>query len=561
MLLNVLRLPTHGRNYKDKQIISQLLLVIFQFLIANVKHSCQDYKYFTELGSKDHDMLLTMAKYMHVVTFKPNERMNKLPFQKLGTGTQQNTDQFRQVGVVNSGKWLYQLSLHLKIPLHASFVTGPLDTVYCLTLPTEVYNNCIATQFKKELQENIKFLCQCGFGNLMQQNQIILLASKIKSFKVKSNTILCKQDQKCNHIFFIKSGSVKIIRDLAFYSKQKYDDSSNPSIFKDDPLKLTLNESSHHSLNESISTTQNINITDNPYQQIKVFNTINMQKPEMHSIQLNQLGTYQSFGVAYSVKDEEAIDIVHGEMLREDFDMNDALNYSVMSVMPCEMLKIKKRYFLCFVQERALMTYKSNLVTIYPDWTLRKHYLQNEEWKSYKKYFLSERLDEIKVLNSKRLKYLYGNQNAILRSESSTTSDGQTRQMSEYSDQKVKVDLSCLQRNQGFSAIPAALRLRATSQRNFNEKSHLSITRNQTSIQPLANSVQQNILATMNRKYIREQNIMIENVKLKTSKNHFLENKDFYSKKRQEIKFALNQNDKANEAYQNLHKTLNKLVD
>ena len=75
------------------------------------------------------------------------------------------------------------------------------------------------------------------------------------------------------------------------------------------------------------------------------------------------------------MKDEEAIDIVHGEMLREDYGINEALNYSVMSVMPCEILKIKKRYFTSFVQERALITYKSNLITLYPDWTMRKHYI------------------------------------------------------------------------------------------------------------------------------------------------------------------------------------------
>ena len=36
----------------------------------------------------------------------------------------------------------------------------------------------------------------------------------------------------------------------------------------------------------------------------------------------------------FSINDEEAIDIVHGEMLRQDFDFMDKLNYSVIAAMP-----------------------------------------------------------------------------------------------------------------------------------------------------------------------------------------------------------------------------------
>jgi hypothetical protein len=76
-------------------------------------------------------------------------------------------DQQRYVGVVKPGMWLYQLSLQLKIPLHTSFVAGPVSSVHCITLPLGIYNECIGNQRKKETQDAIFFMWQCGFGRLM----------------------------------------------------------------------------------------------------------------------------------------------------------------------------------------------------------------------------------------------------------------------------------------------------------------------------------------------------------------------------------------------------------
>ena len=50
----------------------------------------------------------------------------------------------------------------------------------------------------------------------MPQNNLVLLASKMKYVKVKSHTIICKQGLPSSHIYFIKSGCVKVVKDLAF---------------------------------------------------------------------------------------------------------------------------------------------------------------------------------------------------------------------------------------------------------------------------------------------------------------------------------------------------------
>ena len=66
--------------------------------------------------------------------------MSKLPFMKQHSIADPNQ---RYVGMVKPGKWLFQLSYQLKLPLNASFVAGPLETVFCLTMPPSSYNSFV----------------------------------------------------------------------------------------------------------------------------------------------------------------------------------------------------------------------------------------------------------------------------------------------------------------------------------------------------------------------------------------------------------------------------------
>lgn len=56
-------------------------------------------------------------------------------------------------------------------------------------------------------------------------------------------------------------------------------------------------------------------------------------------------------------------------------------------------------------------------------------------------------VNQMKIMNSKKLKYLYGNQNAILNSDRSVESTMKKEEKEDYKDNKVNVDLSYLKRN------------------------------------------------------------------------------------------------------------------
>ena len=130
--------------------------------------------------------------------------------------------------------------------------------------------------------------------------------------------------------------------------------------------------------------------------------------------------TYQSFGAPYSICDEEAVDIAYGEMLRDNFDIYDKLNYSVISMIPTELYFISKSNFLSFIKEPTLSIYNANLITLHPDWVLRKCYINNTGWQTYKRDIVDQKIFEMKVINGGKNKFLYGN-NAALGNSTSTS--------------------------------------------------------------------------------------------------------------------------------------------
>ena len=153
--------------------------------------------------------------------------------------------------------------------------------------------------------------------------------------------------------------------------------------------------------------------------------------------------TFQSFGAPYSLCDEEAVYIAYGENLRDNFDIYDKLNYSVISMIPTEVYYISKENFLSFVKEPTLSIYNANLITLHPDWVLRKCYINNTGWQTYKKDIVDLKINEMKVVNGSKNKFLYGS-NAVLGSSRSTT----RVQKKYHQDFKVNVDLSYLKRNE-----------------------------------------------------------------------------------------------------------------
>jgi CRP-like cAMP-binding protein len=102
----------------------------------------------------------------------------------------------------------------------------------------------------------------------------------MKTVKVKSNSIVCKQDQECKSIYFIKSGRVKLVRDIAFHPTHKYESAKSNEIYREDPLRSKINPSQLIGKR----TSEMSSISENPYNGTFTAKVMENAKPEIHSI-------------------------------------------------------------------------------------------------------------------------------------------------------------------------------------------------------------------------------------------------------------------------------------
>ena len=56
----------------------------------------------------------------------------------------------------------------------------------------------------------------------MEQHELILLAASSERIKVPQNTLLLSQGEKGKHVYFVRSGLVKIARKVAFLPIKMY---------------------------------------------------------------------------------------------------------------------------------------------------------------------------------------------------------------------------------------------------------------------------------------------------------------------------------------------------
>ena len=88
----------------------------------------------------------------------------------------------------------------------------------------------------------MRFLLSCNLGEHISHSTLLLMASKMKKMRARTNTIIVKQDELSGNIYFVKSGKIRIVRDVVFHSPlSKYAVSSHSNaIFKEDPLNSRL---------------------------------------------------------------------------------------------------------------------------------------------------------------------------------------------------------------------------------------------------------------------------------------------------------------------------------
>jgi len=84
----------------------------------------------------------------------------------------------------------------------------------------------------------MKFMGQCNLGHNMNQNVLLLMCAKAKILRVTTNTIICRQDELCKNIYFVRKGRIRIVRDVPFLAPiSRYYQAKGNGLVKEDPLK------------------------------------------------------------------------------------------------------------------------------------------------------------------------------------------------------------------------------------------------------------------------------------------------------------------------------------
>lgn len=68
------------------------------------------------------------------------------------------------------------------------------------------YEELIGLQYGKELQEAMLYYSQLPFGRELKEHELLLIAAATERCRVGKNTMVCKQDEVSDYIYFIKSG-------------------------------------------------------------------------------------------------------------------------------------------------------------------------------------------------------------------------------------------------------------------------------------------------------------------------------------------------------------------
>jgi hypothetical protein len=68
-------------------------------------------------------------------------------------------------------------------------------------------------------------------------------------------------------------------------------------------------------------------------------------------------------------------------------------------MIPCELYSLSKSNFLNFVRDRAYSVYHGNMITLHPDWVLRKCFVNNSGWQEYRSQYVQQKREEMAMMS------------------------------------------------------------------------------------------------------------------------------------------------------------------
>ena len=124
----------------------------------------------------------------------------------------------KNIGELKDGEIFGELSLLYNIPRTTSIVA--LTDTSLIKIDKMSFNKYLKNVFEDQLQDQIEFLQICPIFNKLPKELIIKLGIRSVIKKYATGQIILKNDTKCDSIFVIRRGTVKVLKQIQFIKNE-----------------------------------------------------------------------------------------------------------------------------------------------------------------------------------------------------------------------------------------------------------------------------------------------------------------------------------------------------
>eukprot|EP00347_Sterkiella_histriomuscorum_P000850 403374282 len=226
-----------------------------------------------------------------------------------------------------------------------------LEACYVIIIPRDSFNKFMRQPMLKKLNIIISFYRSLNFMDGLDNNTLLIIASKTSTTTLQSNTLVVRQDNKSKYLYFIKKGRVKILRNIEII------DHSNKEITVENYKMLFKEPEEFHRKKSMV---------------------------KFLLLELTELGQYECFG-----EDSEVL----SSTVITPYDISQRqLPYSVISSQPLECYCIGKTDFYEYISDVTRKQFLKYLRTYPTDKELRRFYFEQTNWMQFRNFFVKDRV-------------------------------------------------------------------------------------------------------------------------------------------------------------------------
>lgn len=124
----------------------------------------------------------------------------------------------KNIGELKDGEIFGELALIYNIPRTATIIS--LTETSLIKIDKNPFNRYLKNLFEGQLQDQIEFLQICPIFNKLPKDLIIKLGIRSVIKKYATGQVILKNDSKCDSIFVIRRGTVKVIKEIRFIKNE-----------------------------------------------------------------------------------------------------------------------------------------------------------------------------------------------------------------------------------------------------------------------------------------------------------------------------------------------------